>query len=278
MIAMHIQKKLKGAEGEMTLDVALNIKKNQLVTLYGASGAGKTSVLRMLAGLMRPDSGNITVNDQIWFDAQQNINLKPRQRQLGFVFQDYALFPHMTVRENLEFASAQKQPQHISELLELMELGQLADQKPPTLSGGQQQRVALARALAQRPKLLLLDEPLSALDPSTRLRLQDCLLDVHRNFEITTIMVSHDANEIQKLANYVMVLEKGRLITQGSPQETLTVASQVDGEIVSIEVEGNTSVVRVKVQGQTLQLTLPSATTKDMEVGNRIRIALDTVM
>ncbi len=136
----------------MALDLDLIIEKGHFVTLFGESGAGKTSTLRMLSGLLKPDSGTITVGGTTWFDSHRNIDLKPQQRKVGYVFQDYALFPNMTVGQNLEYALQKNQDNAIiGELLEFAELGELQHRKPETLSGGQKQRVALARALVQRP-------------------------------------------------------------------------------------------------------------------------------
>ncbi len=276
MIVLQIQKKLHGPEGEMVLNLDLTIAKNQLVALYGASGAGKTSTLRILAGLMRPDVGKILVNDEVWFDSQEGINLKPQKRKLGFVFQDYALFPHMTVQENLEFAAAKGQLKHVQELLEIMELARLADQRPGSLSGGQQQRVALARALAQRPKVLLLDEPLSALDRKIRLRLQDYLWEVHRKFELTTIIVSHDSHEITKLADAVFVLKNGKLTATGAPVEILSNSSDSTGIVIAIEKAENTATVTLEVEGQILKISLPASRASNLRLGQVLTINLNT--
>ena len=276
MIVLQIQKKLNGPEGEMVLNLDLTIAKNQLVALYGASGAGKTSTLRILAGLMRPDVGKILVNDEVWFDSQEGINLKPQKRKLGFVFQDYALFPHMTVQENLEFAAAKGQLKHVQELLEIMELAQLADQRPRSLSGGQQQRVALARALAQRPKVLLLDEPLSALDQEIRLRLQDYLWEVHRKFELTTIMVSHDSQEITKLADVVFVLKNGEFTATGSPAKILPNSPDSTGIVVAIEKAENTATVTLEIEGQILRIFLPPSRARNLRLGQVLTLNLNT--
>jgi molybdate transport system ATP-binding protein len=222
MIQATISKKLIAAKGEMYLDVDLGIGTGEIVALYGASGAGKTSILRMLCGLTLPDKGLIKVYGQTWFDTANKINLRPQQRNVGIVFQDYALFPNMTVKENLMFALDKKQsPAIVDELLELMELTKLHNVKPALLSGGQQQRVALARALVRKPKLLLLDEPMSALDTTLRLKVQDYIMRVHEQFRLTTILVSHDILEVVRLAKKVFVIDHGKLIRQGAPGEVL---------------------------------------------------------
>jgi molybdate transport system ATP-binding protein len=210
MIDFVLQKKLHTADGDMQLQVNAQIGSGRFVSLYGSSGAGKTSVLRMLAGFMKPDAGFIKINDVVWFDAQKRIDIEPQQRKIGFVFQDYALFPNMNVRENIAFALGKREPATIvDELLELTGLSMLAQRKIQTLSGGQKQRVALARAIAKKPLLLLLDEPLSAIDSIMRAQLQTTLLQVHKRFGLTTILVSHDMEEIIKLSDAVIHLEQG---------------------------------------------------------------------
>ncbi len=220
MINFSLQKKLHTADGEMLLQVTCRFDKGKLISLYGPSGAGKTSILRMLAGFMKPDDGAIMMNDAVWFDARKRINLPPQQRKIGFVFQDYALFPNMNVRENIAFALSKDAPkQFVDELLDITGLTMLASRKIPALSGGQQQRLALARAIATKPSLLLLDEPLSAIDSEMRRQLQMTLLEVHKRFGLTTILVSHDMDEIIRLSDQVIHLD------HGSVQEYTTLAA-----------------------------------------------------
>jgi len=222
MIELKINKRLHGPEGTMNLQFDAKIKEGEFVTIFGTSGAGKTSVLRMLSGLLSPDSGRIVVGDAVWFDQEQNINLKPQLRNIGFVFQDYSLFPNMTVRGNLDFALQKGQSKTIvDDLLDLIELTQLHDKRPSQLSGGQKQRVALARALVRRPRLLLLDEPLSALDMEMQAKLQDYILKVHREFGLTTLMISHDLIEVIKMSQRVLVMSQGRIAKDGKPADVL---------------------------------------------------------
>jgi len=254
-----LQKKLHGASGEMLLNIQAEIKVGEIVSLYGTSGAGKTSTLRMLAGLMQPDSGSIQIEGETWFDADRNINFAPQQRDVGLVFQDYALFPNMTVRANLEFAQEKNANKKlVDELIEAMQLGDLQHQYPTKLSGGQQQRVALARTLAQSAKVLLLDEPLSALDIDTRRDLQDFLLAFHKKYNPTIIVVSHDIGEIFRLAKRVLLLENGQITRTGTPLEVFAEGNEkLTGRVIEVDEKqgfisiliGN-QVIRKQVKGK----------------------------
>jgi molybdate transport system ATP-binding protein len=241
MIQASISKRLHGANGEFELDVDLEVAEGEFVALFGPSGVGKTTLLRCLAGLGKPDQGKLVVNGETWLDSAVDINLPPQQRHVGYMFQDYALFPNMTVRGNLEFALRKGADKtRVAELLDLMGLSELQHRKPETLSGGQKQRVALARALASEPRLLLLDEPFSALDEEIRSRLHDEVLRLQRQFGLTAIIVSHDVGEVYKLASRVMVMEAGRLTQQGSPAEVFSAGQtsgkfRFTGEILVIE-------------------------------------------
>ena len=217
MIRLSTTKKLLGAEGPFDLSVDLSFQRESFVTLYGKSGSGKTTLLRILAGLEKPERGYIEVHGKVWFDSTANINLLPQKRKVGLVFQDYALFLTMTIRENLQFAQEKREPKKINDLLELTGLAELRDRYPSSLSGGQQQRVALARAIIREPEILLLDEPLSALDLNTRNMLQDEILKFHKRFGLTTILVSHDKQEVFKLSDTVAVIEYGKIQRQGTP-------------------------------------------------------------
>lgn len=219
MISIALAKTLDSAGGKLQLDVRAHIEGGSLVTLFGPSGAGKTTVLRMLAGLTTPDSGSIVVNGKTWFDSAARINLPPQQRSIGFMFQDYALFPNMSVRQNIAYAVDARDSMWIDELLELAGLGDLQHRKPMTLSGGQKQRVALARAISRKPALLLLDEPLSALDASLRQQLQDDLARLHHRFGMTTLLVSHDIGEVFRLSRRVLRMAEGRIVQSGTPAE-----------------------------------------------------------
>lgn len=279
MIVLDIEKQLRSAEGKMDLSLHTTIEKGKLITLYGESGAGKTSTLRMLSGLMRPDSGSIVVDGNIWFDAEKRINLSPQKRKIGYVFQDYGLFPNMTVRQNLEFALPKRESdKRITELIEIIELGGLQDRKPETLSGGQQQRVALARALVQQPKILLLDEPLAALDNKIRLKLQDHILNVHREFNLTTLLISHDIGEIIKLSSKLYILERGKIVQEGHPEEVfmnkrISGKFKFTGEVLKIEQEEVVYIVTVLVHSDVVKVIVLEPEIRDLNVGDKVVVA-----
>jgi molybdate transport system ATP-binding protein len=218
MVDISIHKKLRTPTGAMELRVGMEIAAGELISLYGNSGAGKTSILRMLAGLMRPDGGYIRVNGNSWYDATARVNIPTQQRHIGLVFQDYALFPNMNVRENIAYGIRLPGDKYLAdELLELTGLTGFAGSPVQSLSGGQQQRVALARAIVSRPALLLLDEPLSAIDNVLRGQLQEMLLEMHRRYKLTTILISHDADEIVRLADRLLHLDQGVIQTHTNP-------------------------------------------------------------
>ena len=273
MIKIDINKKLHGAEGEMNLDVNLSIEKGAFIALAGKSGSGKTTLLRILAGLER-SSGVIHIGDEVWQD--EHFSLATQERKIGFVFQDYALFPNMTVEENLLFVKKDKAL--AKHLLEVTELSQLAKRRPNTLSGGQKQRVSLCRAFMNRPKLLLMDEPLSALDPAMRTKLQTEILTLHKEFGTTTIMVSHDPSEIYRLASRVVVLEEGKVIDDGLPKEVLlkTSGSQkfsFEGELLEL-INVDVMVMAIVAIGQQLvEVVVSKEEAKKLKVGESVRIS-----
>ena len=221
----------------MQLQIKVKIAAGELVSLYGHSGAGKTSLLRMLAGLMKPDGGYIRMGGVSWYEAERRLYVPAQQRRIGFVFQDYALFPNMNVRENIAYGIRQPADRYMAdELLELTGLTGFAGNPVQSLSGGQQQRVALARAIASRPALLLLDEPLSAIDNTMRLQLQAMLLEMHHRFQLTTILISHDVDEIMRLADRVLHLDNGVIKTYTHPGDFFyRSTSGLTGRVVYID-------------------------------------------
>jgi len=222
MLNFDLYKQLFYRQGLMDLRLNASLPAFSVTAIMGGSGEGKTSLLKMLAGLVKPDSGEIIVGDKIWYSAEKKINLAPQQRSIGFLFQEYALFPHMTVKENLAFALEDKQQVgQIANLLEMTGMTGFENAKPNTLSGGQQQRIALARAVINKPALLLLDEPLSALDQQMRMRLQQDLKVLLACYPATVLLVTHDESEAARLASHVMIIDEGKAAKFGSTWEIL---------------------------------------------------------
>jgi len=278
MIRASIFKRLHGANGEFSLDASLEVAEGEFVALFGASGVGKTTLLRCIAGLEQPEQGSIVVRGETWLDSAARLNLPPQQRRVGYMFQDYALFPNMTVRGNLEFALRKGADQkRINELLELMALGELQHRKPDSLSGGQKQRVALARALASEPRLLLLDEPFSALDAEMRSRLHDEILRLQKHFGITTVIVSHDVSEVCKLTSRVMMMEAGRIVQQGKPIDVFSAGQtsgkfRFTGEILAIESMDVMFSLTVLVGNQIVRVVAMPDEAAKLRVGERVML------
>ena len=273
MVSIKVHKALKGSVGAMTLDVDLHIQAHSFVALAGESGSGKTTLLRVLAGL-EDAQGLIDVDGALWLDAHRALAVQ--KRDIGFVFQDYALFANMSVQENLLYVS--KDEALLEELLEMTALSQLRDRLPHTLSGGQQQRVALCRAMMRRPKLLLMDEPLSALDPVMRLKLQHDILSLHKTFGTTTIMVSHDPSEIYRLADRVIMLDQGKVVQDGTPKEVLlkTQGSQkfsLRGELLDIIKADVIYIGVVAIGQQIVEVVLDAKEAASFSVGEVVQVS-----
>jgi len=218
-LSLEVRKALPG----FTLDVAWEAG-DEVVALFGASGAGKTLTLQCLAGLARPDRGRIVVNDTVFFDAATGTSVPSRRRRLGYVFQGYALFPHLSVAENVGYGlherGREERRRRTGEMLDRLGLTALAERRPRELSGGQQQRVALGRALAVDPELLLLDEPLSALDAPLRRQLRAELMGILREWGKATVLVTHDLAEAFQLADRIVIYDDGRIV-QAAPKSEL---------------------------------------------------------
>ncbi|QKJ30105.1 ATP-binding cassette domain-containing protein [Mucilaginibacter mali] len=205
MIVAEIHKKLTAGHGQVDLQVKLQAEKGSITVIHGPSGAGKTTFLKIIAGLTHANQGLVVIDDQVWLDTANGINLLPQQRKAGFVFQNYALFPNMTVRRHLEYATSDAL--WITELLKIGGLDGLADRKPDYLSGGQQQRLAILRAMANKPALLLMDEPFSALDAKTKAGLLADLKQLWDKLQTTVIIVSHNLQELAGIATGELYIE-----------------------------------------------------------------------
>jgi len=220
MLTLTIRHRLKDFE----LDVSLQAGQ-ELLALFGPSGAGKSMTLQIVAGLVRPDAGRVSIDDTVVLNSQTGLNLPPQQRHVGYVMQDYTLFPHLTVAQNIAYGlRGQPKPainRTVNHMLDLIQLTGYAHYSPNELSGGQQQRVALARALVTNPKILLLDEPFSALDGPTRAQLRHDLRDLQTRFKIPTLLVTHDLAEANVLADRIAVYHRGQIQQVGTPDEIM---------------------------------------------------------
>jgi molybdate transport system ATP-binding protein len=218
LIEVDIQNALNSRGRSFALKAAFASDESRVV-LFGPSGSGKTLTLQSIAGLIQPDSGKITLKGRVLFDAKAGIDVPSRERRIGYLFQDYALFPHMSVAENVgyglrkawQWRLSKKDRRDVLSLLDTLEIKHLAESFPSDLSGGQKQRVALARALMTRPDLLLLDEPFAALDTLLRERLRKELLDIQKRFHVQMIMITHDPEDIKAFAQTLVTYEAGRV-------------------------------------------------------------------
>ena len=278
MIEFDFQAQLFGAEGPMEFAAVGQLQDGEFAALFGPSGAGKTTLLRFLAGLAKPRAGRMAVDGVTWFDSTRNIDLPPQRRSIGFVFQDPALFPNLTVRQNVAYALAKGEEGWLEELLGAVGLLALHDRLPATLSGGQKQRVALARALARKPRLLLADEPLSALDMSLRLQLQEELRSLHRRLGLTTLMVSHDLGEVFKLAHKVLRIEHGKLVQSGAPSELFLhkeAAGRVNlqAQILEIRQEEERFTLSLLIGNDVIEIAATREDVSSLRVGETIPLA-----
>ncbi len=270
MIFIDVRKKLKGIVQNMELNVSINIKKGEFLALTGESGSGKTTLLRILAGLEK-SNGKIIVDNEIWQD--KNKFLPPQKRGIGFVFQDFALFPNMKVIDNLLYVKNDKKLALY--LLKISGIANLKDRYPNTLSGGQKQRVAIARALMRKPKLLLLDEPFSALDEKRREDLQEKLFYFHKEFNLTTIMVSHSSSEVYKLADNLVELKHGKIIKYGNAKKLLINSKTsekftVKGKIIDIIKADIIDIAVISIGNNIVECVLSQTEAKEIKIGDNI--------
>ncbi|MBQ2261180.1 MAG: molybdenum ABC transporter ATP-binding protein [Loktanella sp.] len=209
------------ALGPIPLDVAFRVAPGELLALVGHSGSGKTTLLRIIAGLWHAETARVTVAGKVWTDTAAGVNLPTYRRRVGIVFQNYALFPHMTAIQNVTAAMDVADLAEAARILDLVNLQGLADRKPAQLSGGQQQRVALARALARKPQALLLDEPFSAVDRATREKLYAEIIALRQHLAMPVVLVTHDMNEAQLLADRMVVIAAGQLVRDGTAAQVM---------------------------------------------------------
>ncbi|MFL9843954.1 ATP-binding cassette domain-containing protein [Flavobacterium rhizosphaerae] len=279
MIELQITKKFKG-NTEFEISVSMQIEKGAFVALYGESGSGKTSVLRMLAGLLKPDSGKIIIDGITWFKAGYKKNIATGQRNIGYLLQENTLFPNMDVNGNLIYALGKGENRYFEEIIGYMGIAPLLNKRVDELSGGQQQRVALARTLLTKPDILLLDEPFTALDNSSKTSLIKAVKQLHKQYGLTIILVSHSIAEVALLSDITYVIKEGKITAKGSPNEvfapnnnsnTITFPAEV------ISVNESTEVLTVLIQDKIVTLPLSkSGKAIPIEIGDILWLRADT--
>ncbi len=208
---------------DFSLGIEFSMPLKGITALFGASGSGKTSILRAIAGLDHL-SGRLTIQDKVWQDDTAGIFVPPHKRAIGYVFQEASLFPHLTVEDNLIYGNKRAAPPSRggldkADVIDLMNIGKLLGRSPATLSGGERQRVAIGRALMRHPQILLMDEPVSALDQASRERLLSCLDDLHRNLSLPILYVSHDTSEVARLADHMILISDGKKVAEGPAKD-----------------------------------------------------------
>lgn len=283
-LSVRIAKRFPSAESGFALDISADFPPG-ITILFGPSGAGKTTLLDCVAGLLAPDTGRISIGDRVLFDRDRRTNIPIRQRKVGYVFQDLALFPHLSVRRNLAYGLCSlpknRQNERIEKIVQSFRISHLLDRRPSKTSGGERQRVALARALVTDPDVLLLDEPLAALDAPTKSRIIEDLRTWNRDHRIPVLYVTHNREEVFALGERVAVLENGGLEAQGTPHEVMTVPRQetvaqlvgfeniFDAEVISVRPERGTMLCRIGEGKVEFETPLVNA-----EVGARLRIGI----
>lgn len=277
MIQIDIHKKLSMEEKQPILVVKTEISSGDFVVVFGKSGAGKTSLLRAIAGLSIPEKGRIQFGEQIWLDTENKVNIPTQKRALGFVFQDLALFPNMTIKESLLFAAGKnKDDDYLNRLLRITGLESLSHRKPNALSGGQQQRAAIIRALARKPQLLLLDEPFSSLDLAMHNRLRNELKQLHKEFNLTTILVSHNVEDRYALANRIWEIEEGKIIKseqlkeysgENYPEEIGN-----EGKVLKTDKNGNGYIIEIQTGNTILRLPINTNDIAKLRPGTKVLV------
>jgi molybdate transport system ATP-binding protein len=269
--------------GPVPLNVAFTCEPGQVLALFGPSGSGKTTILRSIAGLYTPRQAQVSIAGDTWLDTNTGINLPPHHRRVGFVFQEYALFPHLSVLGNVTIALSHhprtERRGRAMALLRLVHLEHLADRRPAALSGGERQRVAVARALAREPRVLLLDEPFAAVDRGLRQTLQGEIDAIRRAFDIPIVLVTHDFEDVMRLATHLVLLRAGQVVANGSMEsltsradlpwlrETVGLGTVLDAEVV--HVEPSRGLARLDISGTVL--VAPNA---NLSAGERVRVRI----
>jgi len=283
-LQIQVRRTLTSEDGGFQLNVAFAVEKG-ITILFGPSGAGKTTLLDSIAGLADPDQGRIAVGERVLFDSEEGVNLSPTERRIGYVFQDLALFLHLTVEANVAYGlgglKSEERKQRVAGALEALDISELRARRPAELSGGERQRVALARALVTQPSVLLLDEPLAALDMPVRMKIAEDLRKSIQALPIPVLYVTHSRDEVFMLGERMLMLERGKIIAEGTPHQVMsaprseTVAQLAgfenvfDAEVTSIHEERGTMMCRLGAGKVELETPLVRA-----EVGSKLRVGI----
>lgn len=283
-LQVRVRRTLTSEDGGFQLNVAFAVEKG-ITILFGPSGAGKTTLLDCIAGLADPDQGTIVVGERVLFDSEEGVNLSPTERRIGYVFQDLALFPHLSVEANIGYGlrglKAEERKQRVAGALEALDISELHARRPAELSGGERQRVALARALVTQPSVLLLDEPLAALDMPVRMKIAEDLRKSIQALPIPVLYVTHSRDEVFMLGERMLMLERGKIIAEGTPHQVMsaprseTVAQLAgfenvfDAEVTSMHEDRGT--MTCLIGGNKLELETPLVRA---EVGSKLRVGI----
>jgi len=289
MIELLLKKQLQGAAGGMEIDMDLQIPIGSITGIIGPSGAGKTSLLKMIAGIQTPDRGRISVGDKVYYDSGKGIDTSPQKRDVGLVFQDLALFPHMDIEGQLRYALPHRLPDTlpdgvadgqeesiIADAIKMMDLEKLRTQRPKHLSGGQQQRVALARSIVQRPSLLLLDEPFSALDDEMKQHIRSYVKTIHERFQMTILLVSHDRGDLSKLCDYIIQLDQGKVVSMGPSTSLLDQqVLELKGRVVGLNKEGDSYLLSLDIQGDIKEVVITKEQARGIQEDSTLDLQID---
>jgi molybdate transport system ATP-binding protein len=276
MLQVNVEKKYNNAFGEFSLSVDIEVNKGVVSCFFGPSGAGKSTALKLITGIIKPDNGEIKLDNNIWFNDKKRINIPIQKRKIGYIFQEESLFPNMTVFQNVKFGS--KDNKFVEEIIAEFNLQSLLQRYPHELSGGQRQRVVLARTLAYQPELLLMDEPFSALDYHSKEEIMNYIAFIKNKYHLTIIIISHDLKEVLKIADYLYQFKEGKIIKEGKPVDIFTHNKlsgklQLYGEIVNIEKKDIIYIVTVYENNTLHKIVVSGNNINNYNVGDKVVIA-----
>ena len=278
MLEIDISKSFISAEEEFKLEAGLKINRNNIVSIFGPSGSGKTTLLRVIAGLIKPDSGGIISGGIEWNNTDNKIHLPPQKRNIGMVYQSTSLFPHWTVKKNLEYADPKKGTSIVDDVIDQFELNHILEKNVQPLSGGQKQRVELARALVRKPNYLLLDEPFSGLDFDSKRKLSQALIARKEVDGLTIVFVTHDIGEVIRLSDYVYIIDQGKITKEGFALDLF--ASErgmtnytLTGEIIKITKDDILNIVFILIGNSVVKIVARDPEIEGIKIGDMVSIS-----